>query len=95
MDQVRNPSQEPSLQNASLLLAVLLPLIIFSKIVDCWRHLGMLSRIDAAMLLILLGVEPILLVRARRRGKPQRPDQLLIFAYAAVLLTTLVFASRF
>jgi len=95
MDQVRNPSQEPSLQNASLLLAVLLPLVVFSKIVDCWHHFGMLSRIAAAVLLILLAVEPVFFIRARRRGKPLGPDQLLIFAYAAVLLTTLVFASRF
>jgi len=49
----------------------------------------------AIVLLIFLGVEPIFFVRARRRGKPLGPDQLVIFAYAAVLLTALVFASRF
>ncbi len=95
MDEVKNPSTESGLQNASLLLSVLLPLVVFSKIVDCWHHFGMLPRIGAVVLLILLGVEPILFVRQRRRGKPLGPDRLLIFAYTAVLLTALVFASRF
>ena len=95
MDEAKVASQESTLRMVSLTLAVLLPLIVSSEIVDCWHRFATRSKIEAVVLLIILGVEPISFVQAQRRGKLPGPHQVLIFAYTAVLLTMLVFAPRY
>jgi hypothetical protein len=101
MDEVKSPSQGSilfqniSLQSVALLFAVVFTLDVLFKILDHWHGFGMLSKCDAVMLLMFLVVEPIAFIRAQRRGKPQAPEQLLIFAYAMVLLATITFGFRF
>jgi len=95
MDEVKSASREPGLQNVGSFLAVVVTVRVFGEIMGHWHHFRATSRFGAIALLVLLVVEPVIFVRARRRGKPPTPDQLLTFAYAAVLLATTLFASGF